>query len=288
MAQGPWKIVFRDERKLVKDMNRTTILPLLGVVCALYGDSQAGAALIGLSNPTTSPYWADFNVNSLHYQNTYGQVPGYQGNVATFTVTTTANNQAAEKYTTGSLAPGTMGAHKEPGKAFQGGFTLTAHLQSVNNVWTLMDGDFTMMGNLFGTAGETLLKGTLLPGTGGPGGTFGYRASASDPKRFEFLYRVDAGDPTNGKDLILADWRTANGPEVGAVFGGMILNVTTAGWNWAGNWANNFGTIPLTAEGYGDVFVPEPSDYGLLGGGVALAAAILRRRTPPGAPPVSE
>ena len=257
---------------------------LLAGVCSTMVATQVGAALMGLSAPANSPYYADFALSGLSFSETYD--PATQ----TATLSVTTHGTATEHYISSPQSPGSHGnpiLGRKPENAFPGGFSLTALIRYENGNWILESGSFTVYGNLGrGTghkgdillhrrnegAGDVLLHGNLDPGVSGPNGTFGYRTSTSDPRQFEFRYTVDTTPnvAANGKNAILEDWATAN-PLGTIVQGAMILDVANGDWNWAGDWSDPWTRC---ANGYGNVFVPESSHYGWLGAGLAALAAV--------------
>jgi hypothetical protein len=241
--------------------------------------SQTGAALMGLSAPANSPYYADFELAGLSFTETYDSAD------QTATLRVATRGIQTEHYTSSSQSPRTHGSRTlspQRDNGFRGSLSLTASIRYENGNWILESGSFTVYENLAGGIGhrgdmllhgrnrhDILLHGNLEPGISGPDGTFRYWTSGTESKGFEFLYTAVTSQKTT-------------------VQGAMILDVTSSGWGWKGDWSDPwhgsaFGVgalSPLSVVPDPLSVVPEPSAYGWLGAGLAAAALVVVRRTP--------
>jgi len=256
-------------------MKTMKVLAIIGL-CAALGAPQAGAALMGISPPVTSPYYADFNVNNLTIDDSVS------GSTATMSITGTASDH----YTSSVDSPGTHGVQQGSGGNFNGTFSLNATFTESGSSWSLTGGSFTIdqaTGTLLFSgvgAGTVLLEGNLIPGAAGPQGTFGFGINSFSKAEFDFLYTVNTTQnvPANGNNIILQDWATVN-PIGTTVKGAMDLQ-----WgsypSWTGTSLPNWTDGLAPDDGQGDVFIPEPSAYPRFAVGVAALAAIWARRSP--------
>ena len=187
-------------------MKKGSILFLV-VLSSVLAGGTAKAALLGLVKPTPAdPYYADFTANNLIVAYTYNG-----NNSGTLQVTTSGTGGVAESYESGSGSAGTgfnNGGTGYNNQTFTGSYSLTANIQEIGTVWSVIGGSFTMKGNLLGGSASTLLlTGSLITGADGPGGAWGYLTGS---KLFEFLATVNTGNSASGALPIREDFATGN------------------------------------------------------------------------------
>ena len=255
---------------------------LLAGVVVLTGASQATAAflLTGLSKPSQgTPYYADFSVGSLTVANTATGSSGSK--TATLTISG-ASGAGGESYYSSSQSAGTGGQYN---KSFTGSFSLTANIVQAGSRWNLTSGNFTIKGDLLGgSSTDILLTGSLLTGLNSPTGNWIFGNNGAQDE-FDFLYAVNTTQDVqgNGNNKILQDWATVN-PVGTTVVGAMSFTFNPSTVRLTGSPFSAWNGTDLGqsfsggAGGTGDVWVPEPADYGWTGVGcAALAMAMMRR-----------
>lgn len=214
----------------------------------------AHAALLGLGQYQSGPYYSDFDSTQITTVYTYNG-----NNTGSFTISNTEG--AHEHYTDGSSAPGTLGSY--PDTAFMGSYSLTAQVafNSTYNQWEVTGGSFTIKGNLLtSSTSDILLEANLKTGIN----TLGF--NGTNGKELDFLFTA----PTAGEQKILEDFELVS---AASTIGGIIVDIGTGSED-----ADPFNASFTSANGTVDTFVPEPGAYSFVGAGVALMALVLGRK----------
>lgn len=275
-------------------MKTKQFLKVAGLGSMLAGFSTQ-AALLGLQAYQTGPYYSDFSTSGLDVNYVYTPSSSTSG-IGTFTVSNPYNGSGGlitkpDNYTSGTLAPGTLGADNGN---FNGTYSLSATIAYNNGVATLTQGTFAIVGSLPGGISGTLLQGNLVTGVGGT--AFGYvnnttGMTAGEYNEFDFLINLSS---LTGNSAIEADFLKSldgtggiilnagfsYGPGVYQANNGAIVNTANVGstsyQGFEGFWNQSFAN-PLAA-GSANTFVPEPAIWPTAASLAAFAALALLRR----------
>jgi hypothetical protein len=224
---------------------------------------QSQAALLTLTTPSTSPFYADFGITS-------GLSVDYTSESSTTGqfVATGSNLEYTDSKDSPGTGNGTTGAYSAYG--FSGSYTLTANLvKEANGNWDVSTGTITIDGNLLGNGNsDVLLTASLKPGDN----NIGY-GTAIGSTLFYFNFTVTGGESQIVKDFI----------GVGTGQGGVIINAGGYDTNplnvgnpgpgdtaFSGNFSTSFNNYGHTSSATEDTFVPEPNAYPLAGSVAAL------------------
>jgi hypothetical protein len=229
-------------------------------LCAGMVGFQAQAALLTLTPPSTSPYYADFGIAS-GLTVTYTVGPGGANATTGQFVATGSNLEYTDSKDSPGTGNGTTGAYTADG--FTGSYNLTANLvKESNGNWDVSTGTITIKGNLLGNGNtDLLLSANLKAGDN----NIGYAAGSSD---FYFIFDVTGGEPVIEQDFF----------GVGTGQGGVIINDDATTFS---GFLSSFNNLGHTLSATEDTFVPEPAAYPLAASVTAFlcfAGVALRRK----------
>ena len=211
-------------------------------LCAGMAGVQSQAALLTLTLPSGSPYYADFGVASG-----LSVVYTLESSTTGQFVATGSNLEYTDSKDSPGTGNGTTGAYDAYG--FSGNYTLTANLvKEANGLWDVSSGTIAIDGNLLGNgSSDILLTANLKTGDN----NIGY-GSASGSTLFYFNFTVSGGESVIEKDFF----------GVGTGQGGVIINAGAylPPDNYTG-FASSFSNVGETTHATEDTFVPEPAAY---------------------------
>jgi len=248
----------------MKKQNYFQLVLLSSVMSGL----SAQAALLGITPPANTPFYADFNDQNLYVNY------AYTGSATSGTGTLEAWSTSSG-ITTSSTAHNTFTADNSSGavvynQGFNGYYDLTATIQNVNGVFSVQTGTVDIYGGLptvngFGNGSantsDLLLSGNLKTGAQNFGYTPAGSAHSTASIELDLLFNVSSG---NGSQMdnsqIFADYFGAFGGQ-----GGIVL--TTGALNGANGITGGYSGLAAAfsnsslQNGQANTFVPEPIAY---------------------------